>query len=89
MNAFFISKIWRNSFHVYEPPVNEIALSVFVYIFGLVVNHRLIDFYAGVMVGLSAYFCTYYDTLGYAMMHIACGFLQQIFLSHLYCKCAQ
>ena len=83
INAFFILKIWDESFCVYKPPVNEVSMCVLVYIFGLLVNNRIADFYMSLIVGFGAYVCTFFDTAGFAMMHIACGFLQQIFLSHL------
>ena len=83
INAFFIFKVWDKSFCVYTPPVNEVSTCALIYIFGLLVNNRITDFYMSLLVGLSAYICTFFDTLGFAMMHIACGFLQQIFLSHL------
>ena len=83
INAFFIFKLWDKSFCVYTPPVNEVSTCALIYIFGLLVNNRITDFYMSLLVGFSAYICTFFDTLGFAMMHIACGFLQQIFLSHL------
>ena len=64
--------------------MNEIAICVFMYIMGLLINNRIMDFYTCVMIGFGAYICTFYDTLGYAMMHIMVGFLQYVFLSHLY-----
>ena len=83
INAFFIFKLWDKSFCVYKPPVNEVSICVLIYIFALLVNNRTTDFYMSLLVGFGAYICTFFDTLGFAMMHIACGFLQQIFLSHL------
>ena len=83
INAFFVFRVWGKSFSVYEPPVNSVAISVLLYIFGLLVNRRTGDFCASVLIGLGAYVCTFFDTLGYALMHVMCGFLQQTFLRHL------
>ena len=83
INAFFVFRVWGKSFSVYEPPVNSVAISVLLYIFGLLVNRRTGDFCASVLIGLGAYVCTFFDTPGYALMHVMCGFLQQTFLSHL------
>ena len=85
INVFFCINVWWNNNS--KPPVNEIAICVFMYIMGLLINNRIVDFYASVMIGYGAYICTFYDTLGYAMMHIMVGFLQYVFLSHLENRC--
>ena len=83
INVFFCFKVWRKSFCVYNPPVNEVAIAVLIYIVGLLLNNRIADFCSSVLIGISSYLCTFFDTLGFAMMHIMCGFLQQVFLRHL------
>ena len=85
INVFFCINVWWNNNS--KPPVNEIAICVFMYIMGLLINNRIMDFYTCVMIGFGAYICTFYDTLGYAMMHIMVGFLQYVFLSHLENRC--
>ena len=82
-NTRLMYLIWTQSFYIYYPPVNEVSFGVFIYILGLVVNNRILDFYKSVVIGVFTYFCTYFDTIGFAVMHIYCGFLQHVFLSHL------
>jgi len=85
-NAKLIHIVWNEPRYIRNPPVNEVAFSVGMYIFGLLLDNRGEDFKKSFFVAIACYLCTYFDTIGFAMMHFCCAIMQHIFLSsfHIY-----
>ena len=83
VNIFYINKIWSFQGQIQTPPIRGVAVCIFLYLFGLVINERIRSFFHGCALAILFYVCTHFDVIGYSIMHILCAFLQYVFMCHL------
>ena len=83
INVFYICKIWKFKGRIQTPPISGVAVCIAIYLFGLVINERIHSFLCACLLSTLLYICTYFDVIGYSIMHVLSAFLQYVFMWHL------